>query len=48
MEKMKVQAEKVLLEKGNAITFRLATVFGVSPRPRLDLLVNDFTYQSIF
>ena len=33
----KVEAESHLLQKGNAITFRLATVFGVSPRPRLDL-----------
>tara|TARA_B100000700_G_scaffold330261_1_gene455599 strand:+ start:3114 stop:4046 length:933 start_codon:yes stop_codon:yes gene_type:complete len=44
----KVEAESHLLEKGNAITFRLATVFGVSPRPRLDLLVNDFTYRAFF
>ena len=46
--KVKVEAEKILLDKGNAITFRLATVFGISPRPRLDLLVNDFTYRAYF
>lgn len=46
--KLKVEAESILLQKGNAITFRLATVFGVSPRPRLDLLVNDFTYRAFF
>lgn len=44
----KVEAERHLLQKGNAITFRLATVFGVSPRPRLDLLVNDFTYRAFY
>lgn len=44
--KTKVDAEKLLLEMGNAITFRLATVFGSSPRMRMDLLVNDFVYRA--
>jgi len=45
--RLKVETEKVLLEAGNAITFRLATVCGISPRMRTDLLVNDFVYRAI-
>ena len=43
----KVQAELELLDSPNAITLRLATVFGMSPRMRMDLLVNHFTYAAI-
>jgi nucleoside-diphosphate-sugar epimerase len=42
----KVAAEKALLDMGNAVTFRLATVFGTAPRMRMDLLVNDFVYRA--
>lgn len=42
----KVALEQALMQHENAISFRLATVFGMSPRMRLDLLVNDFTYRA--
>lgn len=44
----KVEAEQAALATGNAISFRLATVFGSSPRMRTDLLVNDFVYRAVF
>lgn len=44
---LKVQAEREILKSGNAICLRLATVFGVSPRMRLDLMVNDFVYRAV-
>jgi nucleoside-diphosphate-sugar epimerase len=45
--KTKVEAEKLILETENTLSFRFATVFGASPRMRLDLLVNEFVYRAV-
>ena len=42
----KLEAEKILLDSGDAVSYRLATAFGLSPSLRLDVLVNDFCYQA--
>ena len=43
----KVEAEAIALAHGNSVCFRLATVFGMSPRMRTDLLVNDFVHRAV-
>lgn len=45
---LKKEAEDIVMQRENSICFRMATVFGVSYRPRTDLLVNDFVYKAYF
>lgn len=43
----KTEAEKMFIAHGNAVSLRFATAFGISRRMRLDLMINDFTWQAI-
>ena len=43
---LKKEAEDMVMSRVNSICYRMATVFGISPRPRTDLLVNDFVYKA--
>ena len=45
--RLKVETEVRALERENTVSFRLATVFGMSPRMRTDLLVNDFVFRAV-
>jgi nucleoside-diphosphate-sugar epimerase len=43
----KTEAERLCMERPNTVSFRFATAFGLSPRLRLDLMINDFTHQAL-
>lgn len=45
--RVKTQAEELCLDRGRSIALRFATAYGLSPRPRLDLMINDFCWQAI-
>ncbi|MEG3639855.1 NAD-dependent epimerase/dehydratase family protein [Magnetococcus sp. PR-3] len=46
--RIKVEVEDAILQRENSVSFRLATVFGMAPRMRIDLLVNDFVYRAVY
>jgi len=46
--KTKVEAEKLIMQRENSVSLRLATVFGMSERMRTDLLVNNFVYKALY
>jgi len=45
--KTKYEAEQIVMQRENSISLRFATIFGISPKMRADLLVNDFTYKAL-
>lgn len=45
--KTKYEAEKIIMQRENSIALRFATIFGLSPKMRMDLMINDFTYKAV-
>ena len=45
--RVKTEAEELCLARSNSIALRFATAYGLSPRPRLDLMINDFAFQAL-
>ncbi len=45
--KTKYEGEQIVMQRANSIALRFATIFGVSPKMRVDLIVNDFTYKAV-
>jgi nucleoside-diphosphate-sugar epimerase len=45
--KTKYEAEKIVQDEENTVSLRFATVFGISPKMRNDLMVNDFVYKAV-
>jgi nucleoside-diphosphate-sugar epimerase len=43
----KTDAEKLVMSRDNSTAFRFATAFGISPRLRMDLLINDLVYKAV-
>lgn len=43
----KTEAEQLCVDRGNSVSLRFATAFGIGPRLRLDLMINDFTWQAL-